>query len=102
MAKASPEKSCNDTVLKYTISIQDLEAAKKQVVRLVGNHPVVFLEKPLPNQQLELMVMASSLTPSQKNELEELQQDGVMVKRIAQANFAVNQVSFGVPNSEQD
>lgn len=94
MAKAEPEKSCNDTVFKYVIDQKDLEAAKKQVVKAVGNTPVIFIEVPQSNNQVELQVYVTSLTPSQKSELSDLQHDGVMVKKIAEANFAVNQLSF--------
>ncbi|PIQ28832.1 hypothetical protein COW36_09735 [bacterium (Candidatus Blackallbacteria) CG17_big_fil_post_rev_8_21_14_2_50_48_46] len=94
MAQAKPEKSCNDTVLKYVIENKDLEAAKAQILKAAGNTPVVFMEIPLAQNRVELMALASSLTPSQKKELEILQQDGVMVKRIAEAHFEGNQVSF--------
>lgn len=97
MMKAKPEKSCNDTVLKYKIDAKDVDAAKKQILRAVDNHPVIFMEVPLSENEVELMVVATSLTPSQRDELADLQQDGIMVQRINEANFEGNQVSFGSP-----
>ncbi len=93
--KAKPEKSCNDTVLKYVLAVADLEAAKQQIIQIAAGNPVIFIENKLDDKHVELMVFASSLTPSQQHTLDELQQDGNMVKRIASAKFAVNQVSFG-------
>lgn len=94
MAQAKAESSCNDTVLKYLIDSKDLEAAKAQILKAAGNIPVVFIEIPKANNQIELMALASSLTPSQKKELEHLQKDGVLVKRIAEANFEGSQLTF--------
>lgn len=95
--KAKPEKSCNDTVLKYVLKTSEVEAAKQQIIQIAGGNPVIFVEMPRDSDQVELMVIAAKLTPSQQGTLEELQQDGNMVKRIASADFAVNQVSFGSP-----
>jgi len=97
MGQAEPEVSCNQTMFKYQISPQELEAARQQVLKVLGKQPVIFMEQSLATGQVELLVIITSLTPSQKNELQELQQDGVMVQRIAESKFAVNQVSFGEP-----
>lgn len=94
MAQAIPEKSCNNTVLKYTIEAKNVEAAKAQILKIAGSNPVIFIELPLPQGKLELTAMAASLTPSQKQELQALQADGVMVKKLAESRFEVKTVSF--------
>ncbi|PKL74791.1 MAG: hypothetical protein CVV27_18680 [Candidatus Melainabacteria bacterium HGW-Melainabacteria-1] len=100
MAKAKPEKSLNDTTFKYVIDQQELDAAKKQVIKAAGSAPVVFLEIPLPNGQVELTVLAASLTPRQQDSLADLAKDGNLVKRIAQSEFAVTEVSFNLERKE--
>jgi hypothetical protein len=94
MAQALPEKSCDDTVLKYVIDARDVEAAKAQIVKVAGAIPVVFIEMPLSGGQVELLAMVSRLTPSVQQALQALQQDGVMVKQIAAAQFEVKSISF--------
>jgi hypothetical protein len=93
LSQAKPEKSCNDTVFKYVISEKDLSAAKKQILKVAGSNPVIFIETELKDKMVELMVMAASLTPSVAKELNQMQDSEVMVKKIASAEFD-NQVSF--------
>lgn len=94
-APAEPETSCNGTVFVYRIAPRDLAAAKRQVLRVAGAHPVIFLEARLPDGQLELTVMAASLTPSTREALQTLQQDDNLMRKIAAADFEGVQVRFG-------
>lgn len=94
-APAEPEVSCNGTVFVYRVAPKDLAAAKRQVLRVAGSHPVIFLEAQLPDGQTELTVMAASLTPSKRAELQHLQQDNNLMRQIAAADFEGVQVRFG-------
>ena len=100
MEKAKPEISCKDTVLKYKISEDLLKDAKKQILKVAGKVPVMFIENRLPDNQIELVVIAASLTSPQAEKLKKLQEDGVMLQKIAKeatkANFDGRQIRFNM------
>lgn len=92
---AEPEISCNNSVYTYLIAPKDLAAAKRQILRVAGDHPVIFMESSVEGEQVELMVIAASLTPSKRQELQALQQDGNLTRRLAAADFEGTQIRFG-------
>lgn len=94
MTQAKPEVSCNNTTFVYLIEASALQAAKRQVQKVAGKNPVLFIETHTGDGMVELTVMAASLTPSQGELLESLQDD-VSFHKIGEADFGANQVSFG-------
>ncbi len=93
--KHAPEKLCNDTIFKYVLPRKLLAAAKQQVLLELGDNPVIMQESSLSEEQVELYVIAVSLSSGQKEALEALQNNKVMVKKIASADFSVNALQFG-------
>lgn len=77
MAKAnpSPELSCNNTVVKFVIPENEVEALKKRVEKIAGKEPVIYMELPLEDKMVELTVITARLTPGETQELDKLQKE---------------------------
>lgn len=94
----SPERLCDDTIFKYTLPRSLVAAAKRQVLAELAPGPgqvVIFQEQSLNAQEVALYVITAALNPAQKNTLEALQGNEVLVKKVATANFQANQLQFG-------
>lgn len=92
----TPEMSCNNTVFKYTLPKNLLHSAKQQIQLATRGQVVMMIETPLENEQIELLVIAGSLTPSQRDELTAIaSQDGFKIQiGSMQAGLQGEQASF--------
>lgn len=94
----SPERLCDDTIFKYTLPRHVVAAAKRQVLAELAPGPgqvVIFQEQSLNAQEVALYVITAALNPAQKDALEALQGNEVLVKKVAAAHFQANQLQFG-------
>lgn len=98
MGSAKPiATSCDNTVFTYLLEPGDVDAARTQIERIARGKPIVFIQT-TRDAKVELTVIAASLHMSERQGLEELQQDDMMVQRIAQARFEASQISFQLPD----
>lgn len=78
MAPATPLVFSDENVFTYILAAVDLDLAKRQIMHAVGaGQPVIFIDQPLPSQQVQLTVIATRLTAGQSEALFELQQEGL-------------------------
>lgn len=94
----SPERLCDDTIFKYTLPRSLVAAAKRQVLAELAPGPdqvVIFQEQSLSVQEVALYVITAALSAAQKDALEALQGNEVLVKKVATAHFQANQLQFG-------
>lgn len=98
MGSAKPiATSCDNTVFTYLLEAGDVDAARAQIERIARGKPIVFIQT-VREGKVELTVVAARLETSERQVLEALQQDDMMVQRIAQARFEASQVSFQIPD----
>ncbi|MGV3523001.1 MAG: hypothetical protein ACO1RX_02190 [Candidatus Sericytochromatia bacterium] len=78
MAPATSLLFSDENVFTYVLAAVDLELAKRQIMHAVGaGQPVIFIDQPLPSEQVQLTVIATHLTQGQSAALFELQQEGL-------------------------
>lgn len=99
--KHSPEKLCNDSIFKYVLPRTLLAAAKRQVLQELKEHTVIFQEHSLSVETVELYVIVASISASQKQALIALQDNEVLIQKIASSTFHANQLQFGDPSPQR-